>query len=94
MRQNRENHEVCKFGFSAVLGCPKRQSAKGTHRKEVMLALRHYPAPQGQIAYKTLFPSNKRPYPNLPRLTPPPLASKGWVRKKVSSVAETVRQGK
>lgn len=38
-----------------------------------VLALRHYPAPQSQIAYKTLFPSHKRPHPNLPRFTLPPL---------------------
>ncbi len=40
-----------------------------------VLALRHYPSPQSQIAYKTLFPSDKRPYPNLPRFTLPVTAS-------------------
>lgn len=41
-----------------------------------ILALRHYPAPQSQIVYKTIFPSDGRPYPNLPRFKlstePPP----------------------
>lgn len=54
-----------------------------------VLALRHYPAPQSQIAYKTLFPSNKRPYPNLPRFTPPSLVVKDLLREMVSSATES-----
>lgn len=53
-----------------------------------VLALRHYPAPQSQIAYKTLFPSNKRPYPNLPRFTIPSLKVKELLQEMVSSAAE------
>lgn len=53
-----------------------------------VLALRHYPAPQSQIAYKTLFPSNKRPYPNLPRFTPFSVAVEDLMREMVSSAGE------
>lgn len=42
-----------------------------------VLALRHYPAPQSQIVYKTLFPSHKRPYPNLPRFPHSATTAKG-----------------